>query len=164
MRYQISNFQLLKQMLAAVADDDPTLPWGNYPCLEWPRGRNRKGYGRVYTPHGMQIASREAYALAYGRLPEQIDALHRCDNPPCFRPIHLFSGTDRDNMRDCVAKGRLNPARGERSGARKITDLIAEEIRRLSKQGISHRELAEKFGIGKSTIGAITTRQTWTHI
>lgn len=163
MRYQISSYDLLKQMLSE-SDDNPLHPWDAYPCLEWPRQRNADGYGKVYARHAMRTVSREAYVLAVEVLPDNVFALHHCDNPPCFRPIHLFAGSDHDNMQDCMAKGRLKPAFGERSGAAVLTEARVQEIRKLCAEGVTHREIASLLGIGKSTVGYVTKMRTWTHV
>jgi hypothetical protein len=75
-------------------------------CWEWQRKRNRKGYGQL-TLNGKQMgAHRAAYILAVGAIPDGMQVLHSCDNPPCCNPKHLSLGTNLDNVRDCAAKGR----------------------------------------------------------
>jgi hypothetical protein len=77
-------------------------------CWLWNAGRDVKGYGNFAGRH----AHRVAYELTYGPLPEGVFACHRCDNPPCVRPDHLFPGDTTANVRDAIQKGRFDtPAR-----------------------------------------------------
>jgi hypothetical protein len=82
---------------------------GEDECWEWQGSRSR-GYGRILIGGAKgrpYQAHRIAWELTVGhRLPDSIMVLHRCDNPPCVNPAHLFLGTQLDNMRDCAAKGR----------------------------------------------------------
>jgi hypothetical protein len=84
----------------------------NGDCWLWTSATDQHGYG-AFSLYGrgksMPKAHRLSYEWAYGPLPLGIDVLHKCDNPPCVRPEHLFTGTARDNMRDASRKGRLNP-------------------------------------------------------
>jgi hypothetical protein len=80
-------------------------------CLEWPYYRNEKGYGRVTINDANVYVHRLVWAIANGAIPEGLQVLHRCDNPPCFELGHLFLGTQADNMRDAAAKGRLSDPR-----------------------------------------------------
>ena len=79
-------------------------------CWEWQGYRGADGYGRfrVATRGAPALAHRFAYETAFGPIPPGLLVCHRCDNPPCVRPSHLFLGTQQDNIRDCSAKGRLN--------------------------------------------------------
>lgn len=75
-------------------------------CIEWTGYRDRKGYGR-YSGAGKEVlAHRIAYVMHYGSIPAGMHIMHRCDNPACCNPQHLFAGTNSDNMADMKAKGR----------------------------------------------------------
>ena len=88
--------------------------------------------------------------------------LHRCDNPPCVRPEHLFIGTDGDNVKDRQGKGRT--AHGETHYMAKLSDADVADIR--SRYGPLHRHLgngkrlAEEYGVSKSTISVIVNRKS----
>jgi hypothetical protein len=76
------------------------------PCEEWPAGRSDEGYGYVRWENRQWQAHRLQWVLVNGPIPEGLCVLHRCDNPPCVNPDHLFLGTRRDNNADMVAKSR----------------------------------------------------------
>lgn len=84
-------------------------------CWNWTAARNRKGYGTFTMPGKMRhvptLAHRVSWFLTHGKWPEPC-ALHRCDNPRCVRPDHLFEGTKADNNADMRAKGRASGNRG----------------------------------------------------
>lgn len=75
-------------------------------CHEWMSAKNRKGYGQFKENGKLHIATRYAYAMANGPIPDGMQVCHRCDNPKCVRLDHLFLGTNSDNQKDAVAKGR----------------------------------------------------------
>lgn len=79
-------------------------------CWEWTGSTSRPGWhGRISVNHRLVMTHRVAYELWVGPIPEGLFVCHRCDNPPCCNPAHLFLGTTRDNMRDAAAKGRTGP-------------------------------------------------------
>ena len=83
----------------------------NTGCWIWIAALNNRGYGiigRGARQDGPEPAHRISWELAYGPIPEGLHVLHKCDNPPCVNPHHLFLGTHGDNMRDSVIKGRAN--------------------------------------------------------
>lgn len=170
MRNKISNYEYLKAKLAEAVDDDFTKPWNYYPCLEWERGKDH-GYGTIWlvddSKHGGRSVHvhRMAHTIVIGPIPDGTDVLHRCDNPPCFRPIHMFLGTDADNVRDCMEKGRRVPATGERNGHSKFTDREVRIIRKLRKSKMLLRIIREQFPHASlSMISHASTGRTWKHL
>lgn len=75
-------------------------------CWIWTATRNAKGYGHFFIDGDMYRANRVAFEMATGRYPGALVVCHRCDNPSCVNPEHLWLGTHQDNIRDCHAKGR----------------------------------------------------------
>jgi hypothetical protein len=95
-------------------------------CLEFQGYRNKQGYGRAWVkgPSGWRrwMAHRAVWVAAYGPVPEGLFVLHHCDNPACIRLDHLFLGTQKENMRDMVLKGRQ--ATGDRHPSRLYPDKL----------------------------------------
>lgn len=78
-------------------------------CWEWTGTKNSRGYGMFTpTPGKRVLAHRFSWEMENGRIPDGLFGCHRCDNPGCVRPDHLFVGTNSDNIRDAVAKGRID--------------------------------------------------------
>lgn len=81
-------------------------------CWPWFGEKNNQGYGRFILWHGRSrtriLTHRLSLQLAGAAVPDDAKVLHRCDNPPCVNPAHLRVGTQSDNMRDALKKGRLN--------------------------------------------------------
>ena len=97
-----------------------------------------------------------AWMLVNGPIPDGLLILHHCDNPPCCNPIHLFLGTQSDNMRDAASKGRIR-------GYRKLSDDQVRGIRALYGTMPQYR-IAEQFGISKMNVSFIVRRLTWKHV
>lgn len=76
------------------------------PCIEWQGGRDRDGYGTTLYQGKKQRAHRVAWQRIHGPIPDGLNVLHKCDNPPCVNVGHLFLGTQRRNVEDMMAKGR----------------------------------------------------------
>lgn len=85
-------------------------------CWEWQGSFASKGYGELKTPRLRKLAHRISFAIATGIMDDEVCVLHRCDNPKCVNPDHLFGGTRGDNNRDRAAKGRT--ACGDRHGSK----------------------------------------------
>ncbi len=132
-------------------------------CAEWSGYRNPRGYGQIRVGSKMILTHRFAYALHFGNIPEGMDVLHKCDNPPCCSVDHLFLGTHNDNMRDMVTKGRS--LTGIKKSNAKLTDTSATEIiNQLATGGKYLREIAEDFGVSKSVVSHIKHGRGWNHL
>lgn len=143
-------------------------------CWEWMGYRARYGvikYGSVKKVH------RVAWEIFVGPIPNGLNVLHKCDNPPCFNPDHLFLGTQADNVRDCCRKGRNfvpvcpseKRARGDQNGMRKYPELMRgsrnpnaklndeqrQEIATRRIAGALRQDLAKEFGVHESQIRRI---------
>lgn len=125
-------------------------------CWEWTGGKSH-GYGqmRVREVWGVRpvYAHRAAAALKYGPLPKDIKVCHRCDNPKCCNPEHLFLGSQADNLKDMASKGRS--ALGERNGMSKLSDADVAAIRTAVAGGQTQRDVATKFGVSEGHMSAI---------
>lgn len=137
-------------------------------CWLWTAGVNRQGYGlfnRATKPSKCVLAHRYSYELAHGPLAQSACVLHRCDNPRCVRPDHLFLGTRTDNADDKVAKGRQRGPKGERHPKAKVTEAVVRSIRRdFAAGGVSKSELARRYKLANRTAHAIISGETWAHI
>lgn len=133
-------------------------------CWLWRGMIGTNGYGRLRNGRDEPVlyAHRVSYELNIGPIPNGMNVCHRCDNPPCVRPDHLFLGSDADNMADKVAKGRQE--RGAQHHAAKLTESDVVEIRRLYRPRIGVSALAERFGVSRRTIHDVATGRKWAHI
>lgn len=135
---------------------------GMLECWEWQGSFLRRGYGQFSVSHASTChAHRMAYLLTFPEWDGKGFVCHRCDNPPCCNPAHLFVGTHQENMRDMIAKGRKIIMRGTAHGRGRLTEADILEIRQSTKTGI---ELAAEFGVSQSHISGIRHRRFWSHI
>lgn len=132
-------------------------------CWEF-AGPLRHGYGQIsIRGNRSEIASRAAYMAWVGEIGEGLFVCHSCDNPPCINPAHLFLGSHDDNMRDCKAKMRHRY--GERQWMAILTESQAVEVRDLYATGAyTQKDLGRMFGVGQTTISAVTRKVNWRHI
>jgi len=149
-------------------------------CWEW-TGASRLGYGAfgVMVDRGksrLMVATRFVWEYLYGPIPNGLHVLHRCDNPPCVRPLHLFLGNPRDNAHDRVSKGRrVQPeaigrtwqAKGSAKnagGSNGMAKLTARDVLAIREAyGRERRivDLALEFHVSQSTISAIVNGKSW---
>lgn len=138
---------------------------GDDACWTWTAGVDRRGYGkfRINDDAKDTLAHRFSYELHFGPFDADLCVCHSCDNPPCVNPSHLFLGTRADNNADMVAKGRHANGHlsGERSPTAKLTDAQAREIRVIYETGLTQREIADKFGVSRSTISNVVLWKNW---
>lgn len=137
-------------------------------CWEWRGAKNRLGYGMLSGPEfkgGVVRAHRFAYALLIGPIPKGMVICHRCDNPSCCNPDHLFAGSQSDNIHDMWRKGRNRTPYGERASAAVLTEAQVREIRDVYARGAMNGvEIAACYGIGRSTVYSIINQETWKHV
>ncbi len=173
-----------KDQIRADAPNIPARFWahvdksaGSDGCWPWVAYKNRKGYGQLRAGGRGILAHRMAYVLTNGPIPDGLFVCHTCDNPICCNPAHLFLGTNTDNMQDAAKKGRTvkgdkhplhrDPSRaphGEKCGTHKLCTQDVLAIRARAGTGITHRELASRYGVSQSEITQIINRKRWTHI
>lgn len=136
---------------------------GESECWEWSGSRHPHGHGYVVLRGKVSYAHRKAWELANGRtVPAGMSVCHKCDNPPCCNPAHLFIGTHQENMADAAAKGRA--MRGERHVYAKLSDENVREIRRRYANGEGVCHLARVYGVYHGAITKIVHRTGWKHV
>lgn len=139
-------------------------------CWIWTGARQSQGYGMVQVRTGERVGTvsklthRVAYHLARGPFPDHLHVLHKCDNPPCCNPAHLFLGTAADNAADKVAKGRARAVHGEAHQSAKLTATDVLEIRRRVSSGEMQSVVASAFKVSRASIWQIVHRKHWSHI
>lgn len=133
-------------------------------CWNWKGYRDADGYG-VFSFRGKRRkAHRVAWEIVSGEIPRGMCVCHRCDNPSCLNPSHLFLGTNQDNTRDKMSKGRYSCLRGERHQNAKLSEFQVREIRRLRGMGLGLSLISERFGVNVSVVSMIANRKRWTHV
>lgn len=125
----------------------------NTGCWEFTGCKDKDGYG-VFG-FKQKRAHRVSYEFHIGPIPAGIFVCHKCDNPSCINPSHLFLGTPKDNMTDKVLKGRASSMVGEKNPMSKLTDDQRQEMRVLREQGQTYIEIASKYSIAYQTVGKI---------
>lgn len=132
-------------------------------CWPWTAGCRKDGYGRFMMCAVAYRTHRLAWQLTYGLIPDGLHVLHKCDNPPCCNPAHLFLGDPLTNSIDRESKGRGNQANGVASGSAKLTESQVLEIR-AAGPSVSNVRLAELFKVSENSIRKIIHHRTWKHI
>lgn len=132
-------------------------------CLIWKGATDKKGYGMVWvTPTGCMLVHRATWIDHNGPIPRGMIVMHACDRPPCINLSHLSLGTQTDNQRDAVQKGRH--VRGERNGTAILTNAQVREIKQRLAAGESPNRIAPGYGMSKSAIWSIKTGRKWKHV
>ena len=168
------------RFLAMFDKNGPTQPHMQTPCWVWLGAKSGGGYGNFKIRCKSFRAHRVAFRIATGPIPAGLDVLHRCDNPPCCNPEHLWLGTDVDNSADKESKNRGNHARGEFHGScthperracgekQHLAKLTAEKVIAMrsahSAGGITYVDLGLRYGVSGENAQCVVTRKTWKHV
>lgn len=131
-------------------------------CWLWLGYRNKRGYGVFNIKNKKYLAHRISFMFAYGSAAGMC-VLHKCDNPQCTNPKHLFLGTDQDNSDDKRAKGRQKHYKGVEHGMAKLSEQDVVQIRKRSAIE-TNKNLGNEYGVTANLISKIHTRQIWKHI
>jgi len=128
-------------------------------CWPW-TGCARKGYGVLYANGRSHYTHRFSYELMHGPIPDGLFACHKCDNPSCCNPAHIFLGTIADNTRDAIRKRRM--PHGEGHSNSKLTEDDVHQIRADSAAGLaSYSTLAKRYDVSKQLIYRVIKRKAW---
>jgi hypothetical protein len=133
-------------------------------CWLWTKGCYWSGYGSFAWKGRSRPTHRIAWEITHGPIPDGLHVLHRCDVRRCVNPAHLFLGTESDNHRDKVRKGRQGAARGEKSRNAKLTDEIVREMRTRYAAGEHQTDLGRCFGVNSSVVSRAVRGETWRHV
>lgn len=162
--YTRTRDESIKRFWAKVAKTDH--------CWNWVGAKNRNGYGNFRSLHFLPtlLASRISWMIANGDIPIGLGVLHRCDNPACVRPDHLFLGTQKDNASDKMSKGR-HPAQSGRTDYlprgkshhfyNRGPKMTRERAFLIRISAASNRALATLLGISPSMVSRIKTGECW---
>lgn len=135
-----------------------------FSCWEWQGKKNKDGYGVVVRNGKYLPAHRYAFGIVYGKIPDGLSVLHKCDNPPCVNPAHLYAGTQKQNIHDMLSRGRRPSRKGIKHPLAKLTECDVLEIRRLLKNGVVQKDIAIQFCVTQSQISQIKLRKSWSHL
>lgn len=131
-------------------------------CWLWRGEIGRRGYGLIGVGYKKRYAHRVSYEMHYGEIPRGLLVCHTCDNKPCVRPDHLFSGTAGDNARDASIKGRLFGSKGKCAGERSpLAKLTWAAVAAIRSSETPSSELADRYGVDRSLIYRVRKGRVW---
>lgn len=134
-------------------------------CWEWLGCKFTGGYGRVRVSRtSCMVAHRKAWILTNGPIPHGMLVCHKCDNPSCVRPSHLFLGTHADNIHDCMKKNRRVDHSGEKHPMAILDNNSVLLIRAAHADGEIQTHIAKKHGVSPQVINHVVKRKTWRHV
>lgn len=144
-----------------VNKNGPIFPHMDSACWVWTGHVIADGYGHIKRGKTMVLTHRLSWELTFGEIKDGLLVLHKCDNPACVNPSHLFLGTDADNAKDRDSKGRLGNRTGTANGNAKINEDIVIHIR---SSDASTRELAKTYNVSIPLVQKIRNKSLWRHV
>jgi len=134
-------------------------------CWDWTGATHPFGYGLVRNELGkLVMAHRLSYEIYIGEIQPGLCVLHKCDNPKCTNPNHLFIGTKRENMVDMIQKGRAVHAIGSLASKAILTETDVVNMRQLARNGQTHSVIASMYKVSKSCASHAINGKSWKHI
>ena len=135
-------------------------------CWNWLPYKNKKGYGHAFFKGRKCLAHRVSYEIHIGSIEKGNVVMHYCDNPSCVNPDHLTQGSHQDNVNDRETKGRSAKSKnGEENIFAVLNGFQVRVIKKLlANSGLSQKDIADPFGIHKSTVSLINTNKTWSNL
>ena len=131
-------------------------------CKIWHGSRNTRGYGQFRFAGKKRSVHRFAYWWWYQQNPGYMYVCHKCDNPSCYEPTHLFLGTQSDNMADMASKGRSLSRPNDRNPNAKLSMSQAESVYAMAtNSGLSLTEIGRLFGVTRYAVRKIRDGVTW---
>lgn len=121
-------------------------------CWTWTGSTSQDGYGHFRVNRRVVLVHRFSWEFHHGPIPKGLLVCHKCDNPPCVNPAHLFLGTSAENTADASRKGRMRTPRGEKNPSSKLTDIQRQEIVDAKSGGESAKDIAKRYDVGESTV------------
>ncbi len=137
-------------------------------CWLWNGCRNSQGYGKLCRhSNGITVgwlSHRYVWTNQFGEIPEGLCVLHKCDNPPCVNPAHLFLGTRVDNSEDKVSKGRQHIPTGSVNGRAKLEESDVKVIKHLLRLGCQQSQIADWYNVSSGAVYFISNGKNWSHV
>lgn len=129
-------------------------------CWIWIGIQNKNSYGYLCINRRKFLAHRFSWIINNGNIPDKLCVLHKCDNPSCVNPNHLFLGTQAENIADMVKKNRQCVLKGENHSRCKLKIKDIEKIKSLTNK-LTKKEIAKIFNITRQYVGQIQQNKTW---
>jgi len=147
------NYQLLRALCKKETDC----------CILWPNGTDTGGYPAIRIGATKHSGHRLVYEWCNGEIPAGLSVLHSCDNPKCVNPRHLSVGTQKENLKQMLTRGRADCLR-RRGDLHPLAELTWEAVREIRASTLNRKELAIKFGISVTHVGAIQRNEKWKEV
>lgn len=160
----LNRYDSFKQAYDAQVIKNDTGCWG------WSGSISTAGYSLIFSNNKTKWGHRFSYEIHKEPIIDGNLICHHCDNPICTNPDHLFQGTTRDNVRDCMAKGRFKKvpdefkAKGEQVSSSKLKEKEVIEIKKMIADGLKNTEIAKLFNVTHKNISCIRLKKTWKHV